>query len=100
MDLCHRGHSVEDIYNAVELTIKNNLEINVDFIFGLPGEKPEDISLTIKMMKELAAKGARIHAHTFIPLPQTPFSQKPVTKISELYKKRDSKFNFTRFSIW
>ncbi|KKN19764.1 hypothetical protein LCGC14_0942540 [marine sediment metagenome] len=87
LDLCHRGHSVEEIYRAVELTIKNNLEINVDFIFGLPGEKTEDINLTIKMMKELAAKGARIHAHAFIPLPQTPFSKKPVTKISGIYKK-------------
>ncbi|KKK43228.1 hypothetical protein LCGC14_0731770 [marine sediment metagenome] len=87
LDLCHRGHSIEDIYNAVELTIKNNLEINVDFIFGLPGENPEDVNLTIKMMKELTAQGARIHAHAFIPLPQTPFSKKPVTKISEIYKK-------------
>ena len=51
LDLCHREHSIEDIYNAVNLAIKNKLKINVDFIFGLPGEKEEDIILTINMMK-------------------------------------------------
>ncbi|MFW9879468.1 MAG: radical SAM protein, partial [Candidatus Thorarchaeota archaeon] len=87
LDLCHRGHSVEDIYKAVELTLRNNLKINVDFIFGLPGEKNEDIKLTVKMMKELSEKGARIHAHSFIPLPQTPFSEEHVKKVSKIYKK-------------
>ncbi|MFW9998531.1 MAG: TIGR04013 family B12-binding domain/radical SAM domain-containing protein [Candidatus Hodarchaeota archaeon] len=85
LDLCHRDHSVEDIYSAVELTLENNLKINVDFIFGLPEEDEEDIKLTIKMMKYLAAKGARIHAHSFIPLPQTPFANAPVKRIKLLY---------------
>lgn len=87
LDLCHRGHSVEDISEAVDLTLKNNLKINVDFIFGLPGENEEDVKLTIHMIKELSNKGARIHAHSFIPLPQTPFANEPVKKIKETYKK-------------
>ncbi len=87
LDLCHRGHTVEDIYRAVDLTLKNNLKINVDFIFGLPGEDDKDIELTIEMMKNLSKKGARIHAHSFIPLPQTPFSREPAKKISRVYKK-------------
>ena len=87
LDLCHRGHTIEDIYNAVNLTLKNDLKINVDFIFGLPGESEEDIKLTIGMMKELSNKGARIHAHSFIPLPQTPFSNAQVTRIKDVYKK-------------
>jgi B12-binding domain/radical SAM domain protein len=87
LDLCHRGHTVEDVYRAVELTLKNNLKINVDFIFGLPDEDDEDIQLTIAMMKDLSDKGARIHAHSFIPLPQTPFSKKPIRRISGNYKK-------------
>ncbi|MFX0167613.1 MAG: radical SAM protein, partial [Candidatus Hodarchaeota archaeon] len=87
LDLCHRGHTIEDIYNAVELTLKNRLKINVDFIFGLPGEQDEDVKLTVKMMKELSEKGARIHAHSFIPLPQTPFSGEPVKRINGMYKK-------------
>jgi len=87
LDSCHRGHTIEDIYNAVNLTLKNDLKINVDFIFGLPGESEEDVKLTIGMMKELSNKGARIHAHSFIPLPQTPFSNAQVTRIKDVYKK-------------
>lgn len=87
LDLCHRDHKIEDIYNAVELTLENNLKINVDFIFGLPGEKKEDVELSIAMMRELASKGAKVHAHSFIPLPQTPFAKSPVNKVKDLYKK-------------
>ncbi|MHA2009623.1 MAG: TIGR04013 family B12-binding domain/radical SAM domain-containing protein [Promethearchaeota archaeon] len=87
LNLCHRGHTVEDIYRAVDLTLGKNLNINVDFIFGLPGETNEDVELTIKMMKDLSNKGARIHTHTFIPLPQTPFSKKPIERVNERYKK-------------
>ncbi len=87
LDLCHRDHTLEDIYNAVDLAIKHNLKINVDYIFGLPGEIEEDINLTIKMMKELADRGARVHAHSFIPLPQTPFAKAPVKRIKDIYKK-------------
>ncbi len=87
LDLCHREHSIQDIYNAVDLTLRSNLKINVDFIFGLPGETPEDVKLTIQMMKDLVKKGARVHAHSFIPLPQTPFAKVPVSLIKDIYKK-------------
>jgi len=87
LDLCHREHTVDDVYNAVNLTIKSNLKINVDFIFGLPEENNEDIKLTIKMMKELTQKGAKIRAHSFIPLPQTPFEKKTAKRLSEIFKK-------------
>ena len=87
LDLCHRGHTVEDVYRAVELSIENNLKINVDFIFGLPGENDKDVELTIEMMKQLSDEGARIHAHSFIPLPQTPFSREPASRIKGTYKK-------------
>ncbi|TFF86234.1 MAG: TIGR04013 family B12-binding domain/radical SAM domain-containing protein, partial [Promethearchaeota archaeon] len=50
LDLCHRDHSVEDVINAVDLTIDAGLKINVDFIFGLPNELEEDVNLTIKLM--------------------------------------------------
>ncbi len=80
-------HKIDEIYRAVDLTLKNNLKINVDFIFGLPGEDLEDIKSTIEMMKNLSKKGARIHAHSFIPLPQTPFSKESARKVNKLYKK-------------
>jgi radical SAM superfamily enzyme YgiQ (UPF0313 family) len=87
LELSHRGHTVEDIYNAVEVITKAGLKAYVDFIFGLPYETEEDIKLTIKMLGDLIKMGARIHAHTFMPLPQTPFSKMPAGRISrELIK--------------
>ena len=82
LELCHRGHTVKDIYNAVELTLKAKIKPNVDFIFGLPKETEEDVKLTLNVMKDLALKGVRIHTHSFIPLPQTPFANESVSRIS------------------
>jgi len=92
LDLCNRGHKVSDIYNAVEIVIKSGLKANVDFIFGLPDENEEDIRLTIKLMEDLIKMGAKIHAHTFIPLPQTPFEKKGPGKIDKNIKKFISKY--------
>ncbi|MFX0057433.1 MAG: TIGR04013 family B12-binding domain/radical SAM domain-containing protein [Candidatus Hodarchaeota archaeon] len=83
LNLCHRGHTVEDIYRAVELTINSKLKANVDFIFGLPNETEEDIDLTIEVMKDLASSGARIHTHSFIPLPNTVFANMSVKRINK-----------------
>ncbi|MBD3196982.1 MAG: TIGR04013 family B12-binding domain/radical SAM domain-containing protein [Candidatus Lokiarchaeota archaeon] len=83
LDLCNRGHSIEDVYNAVEITRKAGFNVNVDFIFGLPGEKKEDQMKTLAVMKDLIGMGAKIHAHYFIPLPNTPFSNTRPTKIDE-----------------
>lgn len=87
LDLCHRGHTVEDVYNAVKLTSKAGLKANVDFIFGLPGETEEDIKHTIKVMSDLVKMGARIHAHTFMPLPQTPFAKAPAGRINKIIRR-------------
>jgi|Deesub1362B_J571_1020462.scaffolds.fasta_scaffold00011_157 B12-binding domain/radical SAM domain protein len=91
LDLCRRGHTVEDVVRAVELTKKFGLVANVDFIFGLPGETEEDQKLTAKLMEELASKGAKIHAHTFMPLPQTPFRGSSAVPITDTLKKTINK---------
>ncbi len=83
LKICNRGHDVDHIYKSVDLTIKNGFKVNIDFIFGLPGETNEDISLTIDMMKKLSTQGARIHSHSFIPLPMTPFASKKARRIDE-----------------
>jgi len=82
-----RGHSVEAIRKAVELSLKSGLKVNVDFIFGFPGETKEDTKLAMKLIKELAAMGARIHAHTFMPLVGTPFKDKPPGTINPELKR-------------
>ncbi len=87
LDMCHRGHTVGDVYKAVELTLTLKLKINVDFIFGLPEETENDVLSTIEMMKDLAKIGARIHAHFFIPLPQTPFARVHLSRMNQMAKK-------------
>jgi B12-binding domain/radical SAM domain protein len=73
LDLSHRGHTVDDIYRAVGITLDAGLVANVDFIFGMPGETEADQSLTRKIIEDLAGAGARIHSHAFMPLAGTPW---------------------------
>jgi len=78
LELSHRGHTVEDIYSAVQVTLEAGLIANVDFIFGMPGETGEDRHLTRTVVSDLAGMGARIHSHAFMPLAGTPWAaEKP-----------------------
>ena len=83
LESSHRGHTVDDVYNAVRIAKKHGFIANVDFIFGLPGETIEDAEMTIRMMSDLADMGARIHAHTFMPLPQTRYEQAPYGRVRQ-----------------
>jgi radical SAM superfamily enzyme YgiQ (UPF0313 family) len=87
LDFIRRGHDVESIYKAVETTRQAGLKANVDFIFGLPSETDEDLSSTLKVIKDLHKSGAKIHAHTFVPLPQTPFEDEKPSRMSPLLRK-------------
>ena len=87
LELMHRGHTVSDVYNAVSIAKKLGFTVNVDFIFGLPFETERDVEETVKVIEDLASKGAKIHAHTFLPLPQTPLSKFKPNPISPKYKK-------------
>lgn len=92
LELCHRGHSIEDVYNAVEVLVRYKLVPNVDFIFGLPGESKSDVDCSLKVMKDLIKMGAKIHAHTFMPLPQTPFMYNKGGKVDERVKEYINKY--------
>jgi len=93
LELCRRNHTVDDIHKAVELSLKYGFIPNVDIIFGLPGENNEDIKDTLKLIDFLVEKGAKVHAHTFMPLPQTYFSKfKPVEKIPDFLIKSINKY--------
>jgi B12-binding domain/radical SAM domain protein len=77
LDAAKRGHGVEEVRRAVRLGIEEGFRINVDMIFGMPGESRDDVDDSLKLAKELAEAGARIHAHTFMPLPGTPWRDAP-----------------------
>jgi radical SAM superfamily enzyme YgiQ (UPF0313 family) len=81
LKLCRRGHTVADVFSAVSATLAAGLIPQVDFIFGLPGETLDDMHCSIAMIQELAAMGALIHAHTFMPLPQTGYAKEPAGRI-------------------
>jgi B12-binding domain/radical SAM domain protein len=73
----HRRHTVADVYTAVEIILAGGLTPVVDLIFGLPGEEDEDLAATVRLMEDLAAMGAVLHSHTFMPLPGTPLEDAP-----------------------
>ncbi|MDY7090122.1 MAG: TIGR04013 family B12-binding domain/radical SAM domain-containing protein [Actinomycetota bacterium] len=72
-----RGHGVEEVRRAVRLGVEEGFQINVDMIFGMPGEDRADVDASLGLARELADLGARIHAHTFMPLPGTPWRDAP-----------------------
>ena len=93
LNSCNRGHSTRDVYNAVKLTLEAGLTPNVDFIFNLPNETEEDIDLTIDFMYKISDMGAKIHSHTFMPLPLTRFAYEDVKDVDEKIIKTISKLS-------
>jgi len=67
-----RGHSREDVVRAVRHAVEAGFVPNVDLLFGLPSEARADRAASLAFADELVRLGARIHAHTFMPLPGTP----------------------------
>ncbi len=85
LELCHRRHTVSDVYNAVQLLTKTGFKVNLDFIFGLPYEEQKDVKQTVKLIDELTTKyKVRIHAHIFIPLVGTKFQNCVRSQICKL----------------
>jgi B12-binding domain/radical SAM domain protein len=78
LKLLRRGHSVENVKNAVEIALKYGFIPDVDIIIGFPGETVEDLKSTLDLASWITNRGGRIHVHYFMPLPGTPLSyQKP-----------------------
>ncbi len=71
LDMINRGHTVEDIIIGSERCLQHGLTPVVDFIFGLPYETDSDQDETLRLIKWLTGKGARVHSHYFMPLPGT-----------------------------
>jgi B12-binding domain/radical SAM domain protein len=74
---CRRGHGVEEVRRATRLALEAGFRAKVDLIFGLPGEAAEDAAASRALARELAALGAEIHAHAFLPLPGSAWAGAP-----------------------
>lgn len=82
-----RGHTVEQVLDAVDLANKYNFTMNVDFILGFPDETEEEQFETINLCKELITKKSKIHMHYLIPLPGTKYENiKPKTISPKILK--------------
>lgn len=88
LEASKRGHGVEAIVRAVRVATEEGFLPNVDFILGLPGEAAEDVAATVDLMEQLANLGARVHGHTFMPLPGTPFRDAPAGAVDEVTRER------------
>jgi B12-binding domain/radical SAM domain protein len=69
-----RGHGVEHVKEACDLCREWGIVPQVDLIFGLPMESREDQRLTLELAKWITAKGGKVRAHLFTPLPGTPLA--------------------------
>ncbi|MFG1618432.1 TIGR04013 family B12-binding domain/radical SAM domain-containing protein [Nonomuraea wenchangensis] len=84
-----RGHDTSPVRDAVRIAVEHGFRPNVDFIFGMPGEDESDQAASLRLAADLAELGARIHTHTFMPLPGTPWRDAepafiPLTTMREL----------------
>jgi B12-binding domain/radical SAM domain protein len=70
-----RGHTVEDIRNALDVVMAGGFKASVDLMMGLPIEEAEDREATFDLARELGRKGARVNMHFLMPLPGTPLSE-------------------------
>lgn len=84
-----RGHSTEDIFNAVRTAINGGFNVNIDFIFGLPDETEREQIETVQFIERLIKLGdekgrvVRINSHYFIPFVGTPFWNCKPAKLSK-----------------
>jgi B12-binding domain/radical SAM domain protein len=83
-----RGHDAAAVERAVALCVEHAFVPHVDFLFGLPGEEPADVDATLLLMDRLVARGAKVHGHTFLPLPGTPFRRAPAGRLTAEVRRR------------
>jgi B12-binding domain/radical SAM domain protein len=84
----HRGHDAATVERAVAIALEGGFTPHVDFIFGLPHETEDDVEATLRLAEAIAARGARVHGHTFMPLPGTPLRDAPAGSITPAARLR------------
>ena len=75
LERLHRGHRFDEVLRAVDLVRGAGLLPIVDFIYGLPDETLDERRATHAAMETVAARGAIVHSHVFMPLPGTPLAK-------------------------
>ncbi len=83
----HRGHTVEEGIEAINVLLETGFIPIVDIIIGLPKATKEDELKTIKVIKELTKKETVIRAHVFMPLPGTKLESTPFKPVYPSIRK-------------
>lgn len=83
-----RGHDAAAVERAVALCVEHGFVPHVDFLLGLPEETPVDVEATLQLMDRLVARGAKVHGHTFLPLPGTPFRKAAAGALTDEVRRR------------
>jgi len=83
-----RGHDAATVERAVALCVEHGFVPHVDFLLGLPGEDDSDVAATLALMDRLVERGAKVHGHTFLPLPGTPFQKAPAGSLTADVRRR------------
>jgi B12-binding domain/radical SAM domain protein len=78
----NRGHDVASVERAVRVALAEGFRPNVDLLFGLPSEGEAEAAASVALAQRLADLGARVHSHTFMPLPGTPLRSAPPGRVS------------------
>jgi B12-binding domain/radical SAM domain protein len=80
----HRGHTAGQSLEAARLIFSAGFTPHVDFVFGFPEETANDRRLSLAMIRRMIDRcGARIHVHSFMPLPGTPLFEKEPTRLDD-----------------
>jgi radical SAM superfamily enzyme YgiQ (UPF0313 family) len=82
-----RGHTADQALNAARCIRQAGFTPHVDFVFGFPGETMEDRKVTLLMIdKMVRGLGAKVHAHTYMPLPGTPLFRESPSSLDQSTK--------------
>ncbi len=83
----HRGHTVDDITNGIEVCFEHGITPVVDFMVGFPGETAHDQDMSLGLIKWICKKGGHIHSHYMTPLPGTPYENCIPSPVSDRYRR-------------
>jgi B12-binding domain/radical SAM domain protein len=82
LGLSNRHHTVEEGLKAIDTSLECGFTPHVDLIFGLPGEREEDVRATLDLCDTLPQRGVKLHGHVFMPLPGSEFQDMPAGTLS------------------
>jgi B12-binding domain/radical SAM domain protein len=83
LKISNRHHTVSDGLNAINIALEVGFIPHVDMIFGLPGERDDDVRKSLEICQLILDANAKIHAHVFMPLPGSEFENMPAGALNQ-----------------